>query len=86
MIKYLFLYPISKIFVLIVCLRNYLYDKGILKETKSRLPVISVGNIELGGAGKTPFVIALCQLLKANQMNPIIITRGYKRHIKQQIV
>ena len=86
MIKYLFLYPISKIFVLIACLRNYLYDKGILKETKSRLPIISVGNIELGGTGKTPFVIALCQLLKANQMNPIIITRGYKRHIKQQIV
>ena len=70
----------------VTTLRDKLYEYQILKSTYSRLPVISVGNIQMGGSGKTPFVISLCyKLLEAN-IKPVIITRGYKRRTKNQII
>lgn len=54
----------------------------MLNVTNSSIPIVSVGNIEVGGTGKTPFVISLCRLLLDRQLNPLIITRGYNRKTK----
>ena len=85
MIKYL-LYPVSWFFAIIVYVRNKLYDWNMLPIINSKLPVISVGNIEVGGTGKTPFVIALSKQLIKRDIKPVIITRGYKRNSKHQII
>ena len=85
MIKYL-LYPISWLFAIIVYIRNKLYDWSILPSINSKLPIISVGNIQVGGTGKTPFVIALAKKLIENNTKPLVVTRGYKRTTKHQII
>ena len=85
MIKYL-LYPASWLFAIVVYIRNKLYDWHILPIMNSKLPVISVGNIQVGGAGKTPFVIAVCKQLISHNIKPLVITRGYKRNTKYQII
>ncbi len=72
------LYPFSLLFLFIVKLRRYGYLKGILKSYKLPKPVIVVGNITLGGTGKTPVVIALANFLKTQNLKPGIISRGYK--------
>ena len=61
----------------VVNLRNWLYDHKIFKEVKLSCPVISVGNISVGGTGKTPCVIMLTQILKKNGFQPAVISRGY---------
>ena len=86
MIKYLLLYPITLLFSVVVYVRNALYDWGVLSSVNSKLPIISIGNIQVGGTGKTPFVIALSKKLIQNNIKPIIITRGYKRNTKNQII
>ena len=80
-----FLYPITWLFAIIVYARNALYDWKLLPSISSSLPIISVGNIQVGGTGKTPFVIALSKQLIANNIKPLIITRGYKRNTSHQI-
>ena len=69
-----------------VNLRNFFYDKKILPSYKSSIPVISIGNITVGGTGKTPFVIFLAAYLKDRGDNPLIISRGYKRQGTKQIL
>jgi tetraacyldisaccharide 4'-kinase len=49
---------------------------------KAHVPVISVGNVVIGGAGKTPLVISICHLLQSKGMKPVVITRGYGGKIK----
>ena len=83
--KYL-LYPITWLFLIIVFIRNKLYDWRILPNYSSKIPIISIGNIQVGGAGKTPFVIALCKQLIAQNITPLIISRGYKRNTTNQII
>ena len=83
--KYL-LYPITWLFLIIVFIRNKLYDWKVFPAYNSQIPIISIGNIQLGGAGKTPFVIALCKQLISQNIKPLIITRGYKRNTKHQII
>lgn len=61
----------------VVNLRNWLYTHKILKEIKLSCPVISVGNITVGGTGKTPCVIMLGHMLKQNGFQPAVISRGY---------
>lgn len=61
-----------------VALRNYCYDQGIFPTIKVAPLVVSVGNIEVGGTGKTPFTIALASALKAHGHTIAIVTRGYK--------
>ncbi|WP_028911724.1 tetraacyldisaccharide 4'-kinase [Prevotella sp. MA2016] len=61
-----------------VGIRNMLFEMGILKSRSFSVPVISVGNITVGGTGKTPHVEYLIRLLK-DQFNVAVLSRGYKR-------
>lgn len=65
-----------------VFLRNLLYDKGILKSYLVPPLVVSIGNIEAGGTGKTPFTMVLAGELKALGHNVAIVTRGYHGRLK----
>lgn len=71
-------YLLSVIYGLAVCLRAELYQRGILKARALRHPVISVGNLTVGGTGKTPLVALLAEQLKKAGYQPIILSRGYK--------
>jgi tetraacyldisaccharide 4'-kinase len=74
----LLLYPLSLLYGLAVTVRNYLYDFKILKSTEFDIPVISVGNITVGGTGKTPHTEYLIKLLKQNY-KVSTLSRGYRR-------
>jgi len=69
--------PFSWLFFVIASSRRFLYKKGLLSSSKNKLPVIVVGNISVGGNGKTPFVIWLCEWLIKQGYRPGIISRGY---------
>jgi tetraacyldisaccharide 4'-kinase len=71
--------PLSAIFGAGVAVRNALYDRRIFRINKLTRPVISIGNISVGGTGKTPFVIALGELLKQRDIAFDILSRGYGR-------
>lgn len=71
------LYLSSLIYRLIIDLRNRLYDRQILKSFRLPCPVISVGNITVGGTGKTPCVIGLARMLQQNGFTCAVISRGY---------
>lgn len=83
-----FLLPLSWLFSLIITLRRFLYHKGWFKTHYLSVPVIVVGNITVGGTGKTPLVIELANLLLAQGYRPGIVTRGVggRRHVKPQRV
>ena len=72
----------GKIYSLIIRLRNLLYDKQVLKTHHSKAIVISIGNITLGGTGKTPLVVWLCNYLHRQNLSCAILTRGYKTYTK----
>lgn len=71
--------PFSTIFGAAVGLRNNLYDRNLLKVRRLRRPVVSIGNLSVGGTGKTPFVIMLGALLKARGIEVDVLSRGYGR-------
>lgn len=77
----LLLYPFSAIYGLIVSIRNFLYDYKIFKSTEFEIPVISIGNITVGGTGKTPHTEYMVNLLR-EQFIVSTISRGYKRKTK----
>ena len=79
-------YLLSKIYGLIVSLRVFLYQKGILRKHRLKHPVISVGNLTVGGTGKTPLVGFLAQILKKAGYQPVILSRGYKRSNKNAVL
>ncbi len=72
------LYPFSALYALLMNMRNKAYFENWIVRSRAPLPVISIGNISVGGTGKTPFVIMLCRLLKSMQIKPGILIRGYK--------
>lgn len=76
--KYLLLYPLSWIYGLIIYIRNQMYDLGVLKSMEFDVPVISIGNITVGGTGKTPQVEYLVNLLQG-KYEVATLSRGYKR-------
>jgi tetraacyldisaccharide 4'-kinase len=65
--------------------RNRLYDLGLLRPEKLPCKVISVGNITVGGTGKTPMVISLARLLQTKGFRPAVLSRGYKGKAKAPI-
>lgn len=71
--------PLSGIYGPAVSLRNSLYDRRFLVAHSLQGPVISVGNLSTGGAGKTPFVILLGEILKARGIKFDVLSRGYGR-------
>jgi tetraacyldisaccharide 4'-kinase len=75
----LLLWPLSLLMQGLVKLRQGLYRRGILKSEAVRVPVIVVGNVVVGGGGKTPTVIALVEHLREKGYRPGIISRGYGR-------
>ena len=79
------LLPLSWFYGLGVGIRNLLFEMGILKSRSFDTPVISVGNITVGGTGKTPHVEYLVRLLK-DKMNVAVLSRGYKRKSRGYVV
>lgn len=75
------LYPFSLVYGFVISLRNLFYDSGVLKASKFSLPIINVGNLTMGGAGKTPHIEYLIRLLK-DYINVATLSRGYKRKSK----
>jgi tetraacyldisaccharide 4'-kinase len=74
-------FPFSILYGFITNLRNYLYDVAILKSTHFKTPTIVVGNLSVGGTGKTPQIEYLIDLLK-NNYKVAVLSRGYKRKSK----
>lgn len=70
--------PLSWLYGMGVSLRNWMFDIGVIRETHFDIPTISVGNITVGGCGKTPHVEYLVRLLK-DQYKVAVLSRGYKR-------
>jgi len=75
------LFPFAILYDVITTIRNFLFDKGVLKATSFKIPVITVGNLSVGGTGKTPQIEYLARLLKTPQQIAIL-SRGYGRKSK----
>jgi tetraacyldisaccharide 4'-kinase len=75
------LLPVSWIYGIIVYFRNKCFELGFLKEVEFKIPIISVGNITVGGTGKTPHIEYLISLLK-DDFKIAVLSRGYKRKTK----
>lgn len=73
------LLPIAYLYGILTFLRNCLYDWRILKEKRFDIHTIGVGNLAVGGAGKTPFVEYLIRLLSKEEIRIATLSRGYKR-------
>ncbi len=73
------LYGVAWLYGLIVRFRFWCYDRGWLPSSRLPCPVLSVGNLTVGGTGKTPIVILLTQWLQADGQRVAVLSRGYKR-------
>lgn len=74
---HLILLPASLLFGLLAASRRALYRAGLLKSERLPVPVVVVGNITVGGAGKTPLTLELARQLIGQGMHPLIVSRGY---------
>jgi tetraacyldisaccharide 4'-kinase len=72
------LIPFSFVYGIIIRLRNWLFDKGYLKSAAFNFPIVCVGNLAIGGTGKTPMVEYLIRVLR-NEYTIATLSRGYKR-------
>ena len=86
--KYLriILFPATLVYTVIIRLRNLFFEKNIFKSKKVEAKIISVGNITVGGSGKTPMVIYLSKLLKSESKKVGVLSRGYGRKSKGYIL
>jgi len=76
--KNILLYPLALIWGIVTGIRNFLYNSGVLKSVEFHLPVICVGNITVGGTGKTPHTEYIADLLRKD-FKVATLSRGYKR-------
>ena len=79
------LIPLSWFYTASVQLRNILYTRGVFKARRLPCRVISVGNIVVGGTGKTPAVIVIAKHLQREGMRVAILLRGYKRRVREKV-
>lgn len=79
---YCVLKPLSWLFALVTSVRRFAYKEGFFKSHSLPVPVIVVGNINVGGSGKTPVVMWLVDQLKKNGYSPAVISRGYGGSVK----
>ena len=77
----LLLFPFSFIYGLVVIVRNWAYDVAIFKSRRFKIPIISVGNLAVGGAGKSPMTEYLVSILKS-EYKLATLSRGYGRRTK----
>lgn len=73
---------VSFLYSIMMNLRNFFYDKGYLRSVRLPGICISVGNISLGGSGKSPMVCEIAKMLISQSHSPVILTRGYKSSLK----
>ena len=71
------LLPLSWLYCLITIIRRKLYRLHFLKSYSARVPVIVIGNIVVGGSGKTPLLLALCDYIQKQGFKPGVVSRGY---------
>ncbi|GIV43533.1 MAG: tetraacyldisaccharide 4'-kinase [Bacteroidia bacterium] len=74
----LFLFPFAALYRIVISVRNFLFDKGLLKQQSYNFPVIVLGNLCVGGTGKTPHTEYLIKLLK-DSYKVAVVSRGYGR-------
>jgi tetraacyldisaccharide 4'-kinase len=79
LIRIIFFFPISLVFGIVLRIRHFLYDIGVFKSRQFSIPVICIGNLELGGSGKTPMLDFLLQKLSKSN-NVVCLSRGYGRN------
>ncbi|MHA7832339.1 MAG: tetraacyldisaccharide 4'-kinase [Flagellimonas sp.] len=70
-------FPVSLIYALVVNVRNFLFDVGVFSSKSYKIPTICVGNLSVGGTGKTPMTEYLLRIL--DNRNTAVLSRGYKR-------
>ncbi len=71
-------WPISLLYRALTTFRNLLYDRAIIRAYRATIPVISVGNLTVGGSGKTPLVVYLMHKLSKEGRTPVCVMRGYR--------
>jgi tetraacyldisaccharide 4'-kinase len=79
------LLPVALVYWLVITVRNWLYNKKIYKSTSFGMPIICVGNLAVGGTGKSPMVEYLIRLLD-KKYQPATLSRGYKRRTKGYVL
>ncbi|PKM20357.1 MAG: tetraacyldisaccharide 4'-kinase [Gammaproteobacteria bacterium HGW-Gammaproteobacteria-15] len=83
---YWLLLPLAWLYGVITALRRMLFRSGIKQQIRVKAPVIVVGNISIGGTGKTPFTLLLCDTLRKQGWKPGIVSRGYGANINTPIL
>lgn len=78
--------PLTGLYATATALRNKLFDRGALSARRLQQPVVSIGNLSAGGSGKTPFVIALSELLQARGIHFDVLSRGYGRKTRGVLI
>lgn len=76
------LVPATVLYAAVILIRNRLFDLGLFRRCKAGIPVVSVGNITVGGTGKTPLVDCIVKYYSGRGLKPAILSRGYKRSTK----
>lgn len=80
------LWPFSLLYLIVVLIRRTFYQMGLLKSEQFSVPVIIIGNIVVGGTGKTPLVIELTKQLQNRGFKPGIVSRGYGGNRGSQVL
>jgi tetraacyldisaccharide 4'-kinase len=78
-----FLSLISKIYGWGIKLRSAMYDLGLIRQKKLPCRVVSIGNLSVGGTGKTPMTVYLAQMLQGLGLKPAVVSRGYKGDLEK---
>ena len=78
------LYPVSFLWEWIYRVRRFLYDVGYFYQNNFKVPIISIGNLSLGGTGKTPFTLWLGKYLNEKNKKVMVLTRGYKGKLEKK--